>query len=126
MCDEVKTEVKGGTVNKSKLNLRQANSPDYLLGDVEVKAPPTVLSMRLTKGIGEVVVYAKVASRSRAGETHNVVFLKSFGWLCGCENFLFTRFAVGESCAHIDAVQDKAHEAVAAAFAGIQKLGLLL
>jgi hypothetical protein len=57
---------------------------------------------------GAVKVYARVASRSRASVDHLVTYVRTVnvrGWLCGCENFLFSAFAKNRNCAHIREVR---------------------
>lgn len=58
---------------------------------------------------GKVKAYAKVQSHE-GGEVYSVVYIRTNGkqkfrgWLCGCESFLFQKFARNQHCKHIDEV----------------------
>lgn len=55
-------------------------------------------------------LYAYAASRTRLGITHTITFIRKPGirrWLCTCEDFIFTQFALGRHCDHIRAVRNR-------------------
>ncbi len=68
------------------------------------------VSLKRTKAIDRAVKIYGTVQRTPQSEAHRVVYIRSKnfrGWLCACDNFVFSEFAKGRNCDHLAEIRER-------------------